>query len=406
MPTAQLTVLSVSQNYYLRGGSDRVFFETNRLLSGRGHRVIPFTAADLRNQAPVGPIYLAPAADFEKPGLRDFGNYIYSPAARRVTETIIQAEHPDLAHLHIYYGKLTASILAPLKAAGIPIVQTLHEYKLICPVYTLVSNGQICEACQGHSFWQALPRRCNRGSLARTALSVAESYVSRWLGALDKIDHFIAISHFQRQKMISLGVPPEKITTIYNLVDISAFSPGSRDEGYFLYFGRVERLKGVFTLLEAFAPLTHLRLKIVGEGAALAEVRQKIAENGWTHIETTGFQSGSQLADSIAASRAVIVPSEWYEPFGLTVIEALACARPVIAANIGGIPELIQPQADGLLFPPGNPDLLREHILSLAADPERARGMGLAGRARVEAQFSPERYLDQLLSVYHSVRDR
>ena len=202
---------------------------------------------------------------------------------------LLRDEKPDLAHLHIYYGKLTASILAPLKKAGIPIVQTLHEYKLICPVYTLISNGQICEACQGHRFYRALPRRCNRGSLARTALSVAESYVSRWAGALSDIDHFIAVSDFVRNKVIEHGVLPEKITKVYNFVDISGVIQNTEPGNYLLYFGRLEKIKGIFTLLDAIAPLKHVPLKLVGDGNAHAEIKAYIQEKELSHVEMLGF---------------------------------------------------------------------------------------------------------------------
>ncbi|MEW5828708.1 MAG: glycosyltransferase family 4 protein [Chloroflexota bacterium] len=395
-----LKILSVSQNYHLTGGSDQVFFRTNAILSENGHTVIPFAAASPKNQPSEWSAYFPPAADFEHPGPADLARYLYSPAAARAIRRVIADHHPDIAHLHIYYGKLTGSILAPLKKAGIPIVQTLHEYKLVCPVYTLVSNGEICEACQGRHFYQALPRRCNRGSLARTALSVAESYVSRWAGSISKVDHFIAVSHFMRGKMIELGVPAEKITTVYNFVDISTVEPNPEPGGYLLYFGRIERIKGLLTLLEAAAPLTHLPLKIAGDGNARDEVQALIREKNLAHVEYLGFQSGTELYDLIHNSLAVIVPSEWYETFGLTIVEGFAHARPVIGSRIGAIPELIDEGRDGFLVPPGDVSALREKLLEVAENPEAAARMGQAGRQKVESLFTSQRYYQELMAVY------
>jgi glycosyltransferase involved in cell wall biosynthesis len=384
----------------MRGGSDRVFFETNRLLQKHGHTVIPFAAQDARNEPNGWRAYFPVAANFEHPRPIDLARYVYSfPAAKKIRE-IIRDQRPDIAHLHIYYGKLTASILEPLKQAGIPIVQTLHDYKIICPVNSLVSKGKLCEACQGRYFWNALPRRCNRNSFARTALSVLESYVSRAFGAQNKVDHFIAVSEFMRKKIIAHGIPSTKITTIYNFIDSENTLINKAAGKYFIYFGRIERIKGIFTLVEAFASLTHLKLKIVGDGSDLKELRRTIESRGLSHIEITGFQYGEQLESVIDNSIAAIVPSQWYEPFGLTVIEAFLHTRAVIASEIGALPELINQGGDGFLTPPGNVNALREKILWFARHPLEALQMGRAGRQKALARFDPAHYLDELMHVY------
>jgi glycosyltransferase involved in cell wall biosynthesis len=381
-------VLNVSQRHYFGGGSDRIFFETGRLLEGAGHRVIPFCAADERNDPTPWERYFPEAADFERPGATDLWRYHYSRPARRALERLLH-DHPiDIAHLHITYGKLTSSILEPLRRAGIPIVQTLHEYKLICPVYTLVSNGEICEACRGGHFWNALPRRCNRGSLARTALSVSESYLSRRLGNIAKIDRFLAVSEFQRSKLIEHGLPADRIDVVHNFVDVGARTPGEGG-GYLIYVGRIERLKGVFTLIEAVRGL-EIPLRIVGSGEAEGELRERLREPGFERVDLLGFREGAELARLISGSLAAVVPSEWYEPFGLTV---------------GGITELIDHGRDGLLFPAGDAEALRARVETLAGDPEGAQRMGRAGRAKVERDFGPERYLRDLEATYRRLLD-
>jgi glycosyltransferase involved in cell wall biosynthesis len=398
------TVLNVSQNYHLRGGSDRVFLALAELLEKQGHQVIPFTAAHPRNQPTAWDSYFPVAADFEQPGLVDLVRFIYSRAASTAIRRLLHEHNPDIAHLHIYYGKLTGSVLAPLKRAGIPIVQTLHEYKLICPVYTLVSNGQICEACEGHHFWRAIPRKCNRNSLVRTLLSVTESYVSMRLGAVGKIDHFIAVSDFVRDKMVQYGVPAQKITTVHNFLDSSTIVPNYKPGEYFLYFGRLERIKGIFTLLEAAAPLKQAQLLIVGDGKARREVAELIERRNLKHIRMLGFKQGNELSQLIQGSLCTIVPSEWYETFGLTVLESFAHARPVIASRIGGIPEIVTHGTDGFLVSPGNPEALREKMEWIATHHRtKAMEMGLAGRRKVETQFDPETHYQQLMEVYRQV---
>jgi glycosyltransferase involved in cell wall biosynthesis len=396
-------VLTISQNYYLRGGSDCMFFETAKLFEERGHRVIPFTAADPRNRPTPWAAYFPVAASFENPGPIDLVRFVYSRPAARAIRKLLKDHKPDVAHVHIYYGKLTSSILAPLKEAGVPIVQTLHEYKLICPVYTLISNGTVCEACQGHHFWRAIPRKCNRSSAARTLLSVTETYVSRFLGSVDSIDHFIAVSDFVRTKMIEHGIPPQKISTVHNFVDASRGKANHQAGEYLLYFGRLERLKGVFTLLEAAAPLTQVPLLIVGEGSARAEIAEMIERRNLKHIQLLGFKRGDELERLIGGSLCAMVPSEWYEPLPTTVIEAFTHARPVVASRIGGISEIVTHGVDGFLVEAGNAEALRERMNWLATHPHEAVQMGLAGRKMVEERFGAEVYYANLMRVYQSV---
>jgi glycosyltransferase involved in cell wall biosynthesis len=396
-----MRILNISQNFHIRGGSDRYFFALTNLLVRHGHEVIPFAAAHVRNEATMWRKYFPEAADFERPGAGDVGRFIYSREAAKNITRIIDEHRPDVAHLHIYYGKLTASILAPLKRAGIPIVQTLHEYKLICPVYTLVSGGQICEACHGHQFWQALPRRCNRGSLARTALSTVEAYVSRALGALREVDHFIAVSDFVREKMIEHGVPAERISTVLNFVegDGSALTPPG---DYFLYAGRVEAIKGVHTLIGAAGPV-GLPLKIAGTGAAEQQVRDLIAQNGWDSIEMLGFLSSEELVRAIRGSLCTIVPSQWYEPLALAALESFAQGRAVIASEIGGLPEVVRHQQTGTLVAPGDQLALREAMLWMQQNPQAAAAFGEAGYLSLKVRHGPEQHYHQLMEIYSSL---
>jgi glycosyltransferase involved in cell wall biosynthesis len=398
-----LTVINVGQNYYINGGSDRYLFSLSNLLEAHNHQVIPFASAQLRNLDTKWAQYFPPSVNFQQPKPKDILRFIYSKPAAASMRRLLRDTSPDLAHLHIYYGQLTATILAPLKEAGIPIVQTLHEFKTVCPTYGLFAHGKICEACDGRHFWRAAVNRCNRGSFIRSTLSATEAYVSRWLGSVEKIDHFIAVSDFLRDKVISLGLPSDKITTVHNFMDCSGITPADTPGTYLLYFGRLERIKGIYTLLDAVAPLTNTPVFIVGDGNEKLALQNEITQRGLDHVKLLGFKQGSELRDLIHGSICTIAPSEWYETFGLTLVESFAHGRPVVASRIGGMTEVVTDEVDGFLVPPGDATALRKRLLWMATHPQQALEMGRRGRAKVEDQFSPERHYEKIMAVYKKV---
>ncbi len=394
------TILNVSQNHYVRGGSDRYFFMLAELLKKHGHQVIPFTAASAKNEPSEWEHYFPRGADFEQPGVGDLLRFLYSRDAVKSIRRLLNDTEIDLAHFHIYYGKLTTSILDRLKKAGIPLIQTLHDYKLTCPVYSHLSNDEICEACAGKHFWRALPKRCNRGSLARTALSVTESYVSQMLGAVSKFDHFISVSHFLRKKMMSHGIPEDKISTVHNFVDVSDITPSFDRGNYVLYFGRVHRSKGILTLIAAAAPLKHVPLYIVGDGEAVPEAQRMLEQKGCEHIHLLGFKQGDELRELILNSICTVLPSELYENCPMSVLEAYAYGKPVIGADIGGIPELIDDEVDGFLVPSGGTEALRNKLLWMSEHKDEAVEMGRAGRRKMETEFNADIHYQKIMDVY------
>ncbi len=397
MPKA--SVLHGSHHYYVAGGSDRYFLELEQLLTANGHAVMPFCAADPRNLPSRYEQYFPKALDTGAPRVTDIGRYIWSRAARKSIKRLITEQRPDLAHLHIYYGKLTSSILGPLRQQGIPVVQTLHEYKLLCPVYTCIRDADICEACAGKHFWKAARYRCNRGSTARSVASALEAYVSRAAGA-DDIDHFIGVSRFMTDKMQQIGIPADRISTVHNFVDTTRFAAATAPGSYVLYFGRLERTKGLFTLLDALREHPDLRCVIAGTGPASTELQRVAEDYGLANVEFPGFVSGTALHELVRGATCTVLPSEWYENCPMSLLESLAFARPVIGARIGGIPELIEHEQDGLLFDPGNAEQLAEALARIGRNAVTAVEMGMAGLEKVRRDFSPAVHYEQISAIY------
>lgn len=392
-----MRILHVSHRHFIAGGSDAVFFQTTRMLEEAGHEVVPFCIRDRRNLPSAYSDYFPPAADVAAGRPRDALRYFWNAEAARSLARLIADHGPfDIAHLHIYHGKHTPAILPVLNRNAIPVIQTLHEYKLACPVYTLQRNGRPCQDCVTGTGLNCVGHRCKDGSLTRSAVMWAESCTARLLGDVARVARFLCVSRFQRGVMERAGLPPGKLATLHNCV--APVGPVEDGDGGFLYFGRIETLKGLPTLVRAFA-MTGQRLTIAGDGTWQNEMHRRIA--GHSAIRHVGFKSGADLAALIRRASAVIVPSEWYENCPMSVLEAKAWGVPVIGAAIGGIPELVRDGIDGFLFAPGDVnDLIRALGAFGSSDHATLRRQA---RTDAEARFSQSAHRAALLSHYHDL---
>lgn len=396
-----MKILQTNNYGYIRGGSDRYFLDLSDLLQRNGHQVSYLVSANGKNV--VDSRFAVRGFNVESPSLMDIPGFIYSPHAVAQLRRLIKHERPEVAHLHIYYGQITASILSVLKEYGIPVVQTLHEFKLLCPVSSMVRDGRLCEECADGSYWRAVWHRCNRGNLVRSLVTATESYVSNTLGARESIDHFIAVSDFLRGKMIEHGIPENKITTVHNFVRDDLFADNVDEGQYFLYFGRIEKIKGLETLLKAMAAMPDVDLYIVGSGDARQELEGSAVNMGLANIRFLGFKSGQELRDLIAGAIAIVSPSECNETFGLVLVESFSQCRPVIASRMGGMTEVVSDGEDGLLFDAGNVEQLVSALTWMDANRKNAVEMGRAGQAKVRRLFSAEKHYQEIMRVYQKV---
>jgi glycosyltransferase involved in cell wall biosynthesis len=406
----QLTVLSVNKFHYITGGADRCYLQWADLLERQGHETVFFSMHHERNLPTPYAKYFVDEVDFFNSSMRDLPSMamrvLYSFQARKRIEALIQDTQPDVAHLHNVAHQLSPSILHPLKKHGIPVVQTLHDYKFGCPTYMFYTEGQVCERCKGGRYYNVLLHRCNRGSLAASALNCAEMYFHQLLGIYDNVDAFISPSNFLRQKMIEYGVAPERVVCIPNFIALDEYRPEYTHEDYFLFCGRLLAIKGVRTLLAAMASIKEAKLYVVGEGELKQELESHAADRGMENVSFLGYKSGEELKSIIAKSMFSVIPSEWYENLPYAVLESFALGTPVVAANIGGIPELIDEGVDGVLFKPGDVDDLVDKIRSLLARRQDLAEMGRQARAKIERQYDAETHYDRVLSLYQTLLER
>ena len=409
-----MKVLQVNNYHYLKGGSERVYFETSKILEKNGHEVLFFSVKEVETESHYSDKYFVKSFDYSNADYFDkvihAAEFIYNKEAKKNLELLIKNEKPDIAHLHIFYGRLTSSILPVLKKYNIPVVMSVHEYRMLCPAYVMRDNqGNICEQCADGNYLHCVAGKCIKNSLAYSSIAALEcSLRDRFFSYEEHIDKFIMVSQFIMDKHIQYKPSlKNKSTQVYNFIDVGNYSPNFSHDNYYLYFGRLSREKGIMTLLNAWRNFPGLRLKIVGGGELEEDVGEFINRYKMSHIELVGYLSGDELFDMVKKSKFVFVPSEWYENNPMNVIESFALGKPVIGARIGGIPELVKEGYNGFLFESGNLNDLTETINKAQSVPEDDYSeFGKNARNFAEEHFNETKYYRKLLEVYEELLDR
>jgi glycosyltransferase involved in cell wall biosynthesis len=407
-------VLLINTRHYPGGGDSTYTFNLAKLLRARGHETAFFAMRDPRNVPDPNDDLFVSHIDFAAlnerrslaAGLRVLGRAIYSLEARRKFARLLERVRPDIVHAQSVLTHLTPSVFVESSRRGIPVVWTLHDYKLVCPNTHLLidTTGELCTRCAGGAFYRAPLRRCKKGSFLASALASAEAYAHRVLGLARRIDHFIAPSAFLRRTVLAMGgLEPHRITHLPYFVPEEAMQEVGDPDGYFLFSGRITAIKGVLHLLEAMRAVPEARLRLVGRvDPALAEtLRTQLPPN----IEYVGFREGPELRRLIAGATAVVVPSLWYENQPFAILEAFAAGRPVIASDLGGMAELIGDGERGLVVPPKDADALAGAIRAVKTDPRRARRWGENALGYVRGAHGAADHYGRLLSIYRAAID-
>ncbi len=399
------TLLSVNNYYYARGGAEVLFLQHNVMLAAAGWSVVPFCMHHEKNRATawsehfVEEIELG-SEDRRVSRMRKAVKSIYSLEARSKVTRLLDRLHPDLCHAHNIYHHISPSILAVIRRRGVPLVMTLHDLKLACPAYSMLTRDGICERCRGGNLYHVFTQRCMKGDALLSLLVMVESYLHRFLRSyVDNVDRFVVPSRFYLRKFADWGFDPSLFRHVPNFVDADMYEPRFGPGDRFAYVGRLSSEKGIATLIEA-AARADVPLDIIGTGPAERSLRGLAARLS-CDVRFHGYLAGEALHEAIAAARAVVVPSEWYENAPLTVLEASALGKPVIASAIGGLPELLVVDETGWTFAPGSVPELATRLRTVADLPDdMVEEAGVAAREHVVEHFGPHRYLDGIRSVY------
>jgi glycosyltransferase involved in cell wall biosynthesis len=328
---------------------------------------------------------------------------IYSFEARRKLARLLEKVKPDVCHAHNIYHHISPSILGLLKARGIPTVLTLHDLKIACPAYNMLTHDGICERCRGGRLHNVVLHRCIKGSTALSAVAMVEALLHRLLGSYRNcVSAFVVPSRFYIDKFAEWGMPRALFRHVPNFVDVTRYRPQYAPGKAFVYFGRISPEKGLATLIRAVAAADS-RLVVIGSGPALADMQELAVQLG-AEVEFLGYRTGEALHESIRSARAVVLPSEWYENAPMSVLEAYALGKPVIGARIGGIPELIRENETGLSFESTNEAALCAALRDMSERPDTAiEAMGRSARLWVERDFTSAIYQARMIDMYRDL---
>lgn len=402
------TLLSINNYYYPRGGAETVFLSHNRLLEADGWSVVPFSMRHPNNLESSWSEYFVEEIEhgasysfLEK--LRRVPKVVYSLESRDKIGRLLRDCGADICHAHNIYHHISPSVFSEIKRHKLPVVLTLHDLKLCCPAYNMLSRDGLCERCKGGREYNVLLHRCVKDSSSLSLVVLAEALLHKALGTYSKyVDRFVVPSRFYLEKFVEWGWPREKFVHIPNFIPVSEYTPDYGVQERFVYFGRLSREKGLSTLIRAVAR-AGVPLNIVGTGPEEEDL-QRLAYELSADVKFYGYMRGKALHDIIRSSRSLVLASEWYENAPMSVLEAYALGKPVIGANIGGIPELIQQNVTGLIFESGSVDSLATALRTAADIPAYTQSnMGRAGRDWVESQFSSSVYKEKVLALYASL---
>ncbi len=411
-----MKILMINKFFFIKGGAERYFFELSDILRKHGHEVIPFAMKHPQNEPSEYEPYFADYIEYEgkstvrkiASSLSVLGRMIFFRQAQKSIEQLILDTKPDIAHLHMIEHQLSPSILVTLKKYNIPVIQTVHQYKLVCPNYRLYNmrTSQICEKCVNSHCLHPVFERCHMDSALAGVMIGLESQIHRWMKIYTKhIDLFHVPSRFMGSKLTEGGIPEEKIQHLFYTLDFEQFKPHIQHKKYFLYYGRLAREKGILTLLKAVRKLNKpdIAFYIVGDGPEMTVLKKYVEDNGLNQVYLTGYKGGDALKEMIDHCMAVVVPSEWYDNSPLVIYEALTKGKPVIVSQMGGMPELVQEGVNGYTFTCGDADGLAQKLKQILDDPEKTQQMGRQSRKLAETWFHPDVHYDKLLILYNHI---
>ena len=385
-----MKIVLVHNTYQQPGGEDAAFRNECNLLTKAGHEVVVYVRSnhDVSHYVSVRQLALAKRT-------------IWASDTREEFRQLLLREKPQIVHVHNTFLMVSPSIYWACRDAQVPVIQTLHNYRLICPGGTLFRDGSVCEECLEHGVWHSVRYGCYRKSRPYSAVVAAMLTTHRLLGTWSRmIDYYLALTDFARRKFIEGGMPADKILVKPNFVDPDP-GDGNGERSYALFVGRLSPEKGLPTLLAAWARLSiPIPLHIIGDGPVQAQLEEYVRQFHIPSVRFLGSLERDRVVAAMKGAFALFLPSQCYEGLPMTLIEAFACGTPVIASRMGSMQELISNGCTGLQFTPGDAEDLASKAEWAWTHPRDMAEMGKRARREYQARYTSARNYKMLLEIY------
>lgn len=398
-----MRILLVNKFHYLRGGSEKYYFELAQLLKSKGHTVGFFSMKHEENITTGDAEYFVEEIDLNTGSKLKALDVIYSQENKRLMAKALEEFKPDIVHINNFQRQLSASIIDAIKEKNIPIVMTAHDLNPICPASIMLYNGEVCDDCITKGYSQCIKKKCVKGSTLKSTLGVMEKKYYDIHKVFRKIDCIISPSEFNKNQLLNGKLKYSEIVTLHNFVNES-----ERNEyvlgDYAFYLGRLSKEKGILNLIEAIGDIPDAKLLIAGDGPERERIEAYISEHKLDgRITLLGYQNQDSIHKYITNSRFVVIPSICNENCPYSVLEAMEIGKPIVASRIGGIPELIADGENGCLYKADDINELKEKLMLMLDNDDKVNRFAQKSRELYESYYSPDSYYIELIKIYNKV---
>lgn len=398
-----MRILLVNKFHYLRGGSEKYYFELAQLLKSKGHTVGFFSMKHEENITTGDAEYFVEEIDLNTGSKLKALDVIYSQENKRLMAKALEEFKPDIVHINNFQRQLSASIIDAIKEKNIPIVMTAHDLNPICPASIMLYNGEVCDDCITKGYTQCIKKKCVKGSTLKSTLGVMEKKYYDIHKVFRKIDCIISPSEFNKNQLVNGKLKYNEIVALHNFVNESVRNEYVLGD-YAFYLGRLSKEKGILNLIEAIGDIPNAKLLIAGDGPERERIEAYISEHKLDgRITLLGYQNQDSIHKYITNSRFVVIPSICNENCPYSVLEAMEIGKPIVASRIGGIPELIADGENGYLYKADDINELKEKLTLLLDEDEKVNRFAQKSRELYEKHYSPDSYYNELIKIYNKV---
>ena len=396
-----MRILLVNKFHYLRGGSEKYYFELAKLLKSHGHTVAFFSMKNENNIKTGDREYFVDEIDMNTGSKFEALNVIYSKKNKALMEKALEEFKPDIVHINNFQRQLSASIIDAVKEKNIPLIMTAHDLNPICPASIMLYNGEVCEDCITKGYTSCIKKKCIKNSMLKSVLGYIEKKYYDLHKIFCKVDCIISPSEFNKNQLLKGKLKCNDITVIHNFVNETKKTDYTLGDGAF-YFGRLSKEKGILNLVEAINNIPGARLIIAGDGPERENIQAYIKEHKLENrITLLGYLNQNDIRENIRKCRFVTVPSIWYENCPYSILETMEIGKPIIGSKIGGIPELIQDGINGFTYEHNDVTKLTNILMKLFGNDETVKQFSKNSKQIFIQNYSAEAYYNKLMTVYN-----